>query len=68
MEFSGALVVGMDYAARASSGSVAEVAFKPVIDLEKGLHNDSIIPTISFLGSDPIPITSDPVVRKPFME
>ena len=62
LEISGALVVGMDYAARGSSGSVTEVAFTPTMDLDHGLQVDSLIPTVSFLGSDPIPITTDPMV------
>ena len=66
LEISASMVVGMDYAARGSSGSVAEVAFSPVMDLDDGLQQDSLVPTISFLGSDPIPISSDPMVRAPF--
>jgi len=66
LEISASMVVGMDYAARGSSGSVAEIAFSPVMDLVDGLQQDSLVPTISFLGSDPIPISSDPMVRTPF--
>ena len=62
LEITGEFAVGMDYKARGSSGSVVEVAFKPTMDLEEGLHKNSLTPTISFLGSDPIPVNSDPVV------
>ena len=40
-------------------------AFKPIMDLDEGLQPDSLVPTVSFLGLDPIPISSNPMVRTP---
>ena len=60
----GALVVGMDYSVKKQGildGSIAEVAFKPELNMEEGVIPESMIPTLSVLGGDPIPITTDPV-------
>ena len=40
---------------------MAEVSFKPEMDMERGLLPESLIPTLSILGSDPLPITTDPM-------
>ena len=60
----GGVAVGLKYDSESQGvlgGSIAEVAFKPEFNMASGLSKDSLIPTLSLLGSEPLPITSDPV-------
>ena len=59
MEVHGALKLGVDYAAKGGAGNVFETAFSPTFNSVVGVDSDSLIPTMSFMGSDPMPITSD---------
>jgi hypothetical protein len=48
--------IGLRYDSRSQGvlgGSVAEVSFKPEMDMKRGLVPESLIPTLSLLGSDP---------------
>jgi hypothetical protein len=60
----GGVAVGLKYDSESQGvlgGSIAEVAFKPEFNMLHGIMKDSLIPTLSLLGSEPLPITSDPV-------
>ena len=60
----GGVAVGLKYDSESQGvlgGSIAEVAFKPEFNMATGIDKDSLIPTLSLLGSEPLPITSDPV-------
>ena len=60
----GGVAVGLKYDSESQGvlgGSIAEVAFKPEFNMAHGIIKDSLIPTLSLLGSEPLPITSDPV-------
>ena len=60
----GGVTVGMKYDSKEQGiigGAIAEVAFRPEFNMKHGLTADSLVPTLSLLGSTPMPITSDPV-------